>query len=89
MRSSGADAAPCLLADRVALRIEEAAATLGLSEGAFRTHILPACPKVHVGRSVLIPKRLFEQHIEHLAKEETQETQETAEQLLARTEQAI
>ncbi len=74
------------LADRVGLRIEEAANALGLSERAFRDHILPGCPKVYAGRSVVIPRRLFEQHIERLAKEEAQETQETAAQLLARTE---
>ena len=75
------------LADRVGLRIEEAAAALGLSERAFRDHILPGCPKVYAGRSVVIPKRLFEQHLERLAKGEGQETQETAEELLTRSEQ--
>ena len=70
--------------DRVGLRIEEAAASLGLSKRAFEEHILPRCPKLYVGRAVVIPRKLFEQHIERLAKEEAQETRETAEQLLAR-----
>ncbi len=74
------------LADRVGLRIEEAAASLGLSKRAFEEHILPNCPKVYVGRAVVIPTKLFEQHIESLALKEAQETQETATELLARTE---
>jgi hypothetical protein len=76
------------LADRIGLRIEEAAAALGLSERAFRDHILPRCPKMYAGRSIVIPKRLFEQFIETLALEEQGQIQETAAELLARTEQA-
>ena len=77
------------LADRVGLRIEEAAAALGLSERAFRDHILPGCPKIYAGRSVVIPKKLFERHVERLAQEEEQETQETATELLARVERPL
>ena len=74
------------LAERVGLRIEEAAASMGLSERAFRDHILPRCPKLYAGRAVLIPTRLFKEFIEGLAAEEQQTTQETASELLSRTE---
>ena len=75
------------LQDRLALRPPEAAKALGLSERAFREHVLPRCPKFYAGRAVLIPKHLFQKHIETLATEETQQTDETAAELLARTEQ--
>lgn len=42
------------LADRLALRPKEAAATLGLSERAFRA-LLPSLPHVRAGGAVLIP----------------------------------
>ncbi len=74
------------LADRVGLRIEDAAAAIGLSERAFREHVLPRCPKFYAGRSVVIPKRAFEQFIEGLSQEEREQTAETARELLARTE---
>ena len=74
------------LTQRVGLRIEEAAAALGLSERTFREHILPNCPKLYAGRSVVIPLRAFENHIEGLALEELQQTQQTAAELLADTE---
>ena len=64
---------PLDLTTRIALRIDEAAATMGLSEGAFREHILPACPKLYAGRAVVIPKRLFEHWVEQLALEEAPE----------------
>ncbi len=76
------------LADRVALRIEEAASSIGLSERAFREHILPRCPKVYAGRAVVIPTRPFVAFIEAIAAEEGQETQETAASLLARVDPA-
>ncbi len=75
------------LVDRLALRPAEAAKALGLSERAFREHVLPRCPKFYAGKAVLIPKHLFQTHIETLATEETQQTDETAVELLARTEQ--
>ena len=54
------------LSERTALRIEEAAALVGLSERAFRDHILsdPACPRFFAGKSVRLPRRLFEAYIE-------------------------
>ena len=55
--------------DRLALRIEEAAELLGLSEGAFRQHLLPYCPKFYAGRSVRIPFSLLREFIEELARE--------------------
>ena len=75
------------LVNRLALRPAEAAKALGLSERAFREHVLPRCPKFYAGKAVLIPKHLFQKHIESLATEETQQTGETAVELLARTEQ--
>ncbi len=72
--------------DRIALTIEEAAESVGLSQGAFEDHILPHCPKFHAGRRIVIPKQLFEKYIEKLAVEETEQTEEAAVELLARTE---
>ena len=80
---------PLCLRDRIALRIEEAAETLGLSERAFREHLLPLCPKVYAGRSVVIPRRLFEQFLEQLALAEKQQTEETAGDLLASAESRL
>ncbi len=74
------------LTQRVGLRIEEAAAALGLSERTFRDHILPACPKFYVGRAVVIPVRAFERFVEELANEEQKQTQQTAAGLLANLE---
>lgn len=54
------------LQERAALRIEEAAALVGLSERAFRDHLLPFCPKFRVGRSVRIPVRRFLEFVENL-----------------------
>ncbi len=75
-----------LSVDRIALTIEEAAASVGLSQGAFEDHILPHCLKLHAGRRIVIPKRLLEKHVEKLAIEEAEQTEETAVELLARTE---
>jgi hypothetical protein len=60
------------LAGRLALRPKEAAEALGVSEGAFRTHLLPRCPKFYVGRSLRIPRDQFEQFVGELAQEENQ-----------------
>ena len=70
------------LADRLALRIEEAAASIGLSEGAFSAHILPRCPKLYAGRAVVIPKRLFERFLETCALEEGKVVGDSVEDLL-------
>lgn len=70
------------LSDRIAVRIDEAAALVGLSENAFRDHLLPACPKVYAGRAVLIPLRSFQAFIEGLALGEACETKATADELL-------
>lgn len=79
------DASLCL-GDRLALRIEEAAEAIGLSERAFREHLLPRCPKLYAGRSVVIPKVLFERFLEELATEEQASNEETAVELLASLE---
>jgi hypothetical protein len=74
------------LDERLGLRIDEAAASIGLSKRAFEEHILPRCPKFYAGRAVVIPKRPFERFIEALALEEQQQTQETAAELLHRVD---
>ena len=74
------------LADRLALRIEEAAETIGLSEGAFRQHVLPRCPKLYAGRAVIIPKRLFELFLEECALEGGREVGESVEELFRQVE---
>ena len=71
------------LTTRIALRIDEAAATMGLSEGAFREHILPGCPKLYAGRAVLIPRDLLVRFIGELATKEGAETETAAELLSA------
>lgn len=61
------------LGDRVALRIGEAAALVGLSERSFRDHVLsdPDCPRFYAGKSIRLPRRLFERYIEKLASADT------------------
>ena len=78
--------APLCLRDRIALSIEEAAKTIGLSERAFREHLLPQCPKIYAGRSVVIPRRLFEKFLEELALDDRRQTESTAADLLASVE---
>ena len=62
--------APLRLRDRLALRIEEAAETLGMSVGAFREHLLPSCPKIRAGRGVLIPVEPFRKYLELRAEQD-------------------
>ena len=62
------------LGGRLALRLNEAAEALGVSEGAFRAHLLPRCPKFYVGRSLRIPRDLFERFVGELAQEEDQDS---------------
>lgn len=69
---------------RLALTISEAAEAVGLSEGAFRAHLLARCPKWYAGRSVRIPCRGFELFVEGLAERETSEGSRTARDLLDR-----
>ena len=61
------------LSERLGLRIEEAAQLVGLSTRAFRDHILadPKCPRFFCGRSLRIPRRLFERYIEQRALADT------------------
>ena len=71
------------LSERIALTIEEAAALIGVSENTFRAYIYPHCPKLWVGRRVLIPRRRFEKFIEGLALDEEDGTAATAAELLS------
>ena len=59
-------AAAIPLPERIALRVEEAAALVGLSQRSFRDHFLsdPACPRFYAGRSVRLPRQLLEKYIE-------------------------
>ena len=79
---------PLPLWERIGLRIPEAAAMIGVSPGAFRTHVLsdPRCPRVYLGTAVVLPRRKFEQYLEALAGDEMEESKETAQELLARIE---
>ncbi len=77
---------PLQLRDRIALRISEAAAMVGLSEGAFRDHWLRECPKAYAGRALVIPRRAFEDWLERRALEETEPVGGTVDELLARVE---
>ena len=63
---------------RLALTIPEAAASLGISETAFRDHLFAGCPKFHAGRAVRVPLRRFEKYVSGLADSED----DTAEGLL-------
>ena len=72
------------LTDRLALRPAEAAELIGLSEGAFRTHLMHRCPKFYAGRSVRIPLRLFEQFLEDLSSEEEGDQEMSSKRLLDR-----
>jgi excisionase family DNA binding protein len=58
---------------KMALSIEEAAATLSLSRDTFERHVVPQLRVVRVGRRLLVPVRVLEQWLE----------QEAAEPLLA------
>ena len=64
---------PPRLCDQVALRIEEAASLVGLSERSFRDHVLadPDCPRFYAGKSIRLPRRLFEKYIEKRASADT------------------
>jgi hypothetical protein len=68
----------------LAVTVPEAAALLGLSEGAFRTYLLPDCPKLYIGRSVRIPLRGLTQFVEERAQAESQHQRESAAELMAR-----
>jgi hypothetical protein len=70
---------------KVALTVEEAAMLIGVSERSFRDHLFVHCPKLYVGRSVRIPRRLFEKYVEELAQEEREHGRATAADLLDRT----
>lgn len=58
------------IGERLALRIEEAAELVGLSERSFRDHLLadPGCPRIYIGKSVRIPRRLFAEYLESRAR---------------------
>jgi hypothetical protein len=77
---------PLCLCDRIALRVPEAAAMVGLSEGAFREHLLPHCPKLYAGRALVIPRRPFEDWLERRALEAAEPVGESVEELLAQVD---
>ena len=66
---SRSKATPVDLSSRLALRIPEAAAVLGLSEGCFR-QVLPEIAKVHAGKAVLIPVKALEDWLRKQAQSE-------------------
>ena len=68
----------------LAVTVSEAAALLSLSEGAFRTYLLPGCPKFYIGRSVRIPLGGLTRFVEELAQAESHQQREPAAELLAR-----
>ena len=78
--------APLHLRDRIALRISEAAAMVGLSEGAFRDHWLRECPKVYAGRALVIPRRPFEDWLERRALEESELVDDNVDGLFAQVD---
>jgi excisionase family DNA binding protein len=49
---------------KMALSIEEAAATLSLSRDTFERHVVPQLRVVRVGRRLLVPVRELEQWLE-------------------------
>lgn len=75
---------PLRLCDRVALCIDEAARAIGLSEGAFREHLLPRCPKFRAGRSVRIPLTAFKRFLEDLAAHEGESVGDSVDDLFSR-----
>ena len=52
---------------RIALRVEEAAAALGLSRDAFDEHVRPELRLIRRGRLVLVPVRELEAWVEREA----------------------
>ena len=68
----------------LAVTVSEAAALLGLSEGAFRTYLLPDCPRFYIGRSVRIPLGGLTRFVEALAQAESHQQRESATKLLER-----
>ena len=62
---------PIDLDTRLALRISEAAAALGLSEGCFR-RVLPEIEKIYAGKAVLIPVESLKRWMRQKAETEAQ-----------------
>lgn len=54
---------------KMALSIEEAAATLSLSRDTFERHVVPCLRVVRVGRRLLVPVRELEQWLDNEAAE--------------------
>lgn len=54
---------------KMALSIEEAAATMSLSRDTFERHVVPHLRVVRVGRRLLVPVRELEQWLDHEAAE--------------------
>ncbi len=73
--------APLRLRDRLALKVEEAARTLGMSVGSFREHLLPNCPKIRAGRGVRIPLEPFKKYLELRAEQDREDFGDSIEEL--------
>ena len=69
------------ISKRLALRIPEAAAAVGLSEGCFR-QALPEIEKLHVGRAVVIPVVALEKWLLERSHAEKSEVDDIVEELL-------
>ena len=69
------------LGTRLALRIPEAAAVLGLSEGCFRK-VLPEIEKLHAGKAVLIPVASLEKWLRKRAQAEDSADERIVHELL-------
>lgn len=82
-RSGEGATIPIPLSDLLAYRVEEAAALVGLSVGAFRRYLLPRCPKIRLGRSVRIPRDPFRQFLGSL-EDHDEQIRESAREIVAR-----
>ena len=80
-RDGNRAANPVDLANRLALRPKEAAATLGVSEGTFR-NLLPRIPHLRVDRAVLIPVEALRQWLAEEAKAEGDRADRAAAEIL-------
>lgn len=52
---------------RLALTLDEAAASVGVSLKTFRRHVLPHIRVVHVGAARMVPSRELERYLERAA----------------------
>jgi hypothetical protein len=69
------------LSERLALRPSEAAAAIGLSERAFRSH-LPRVPHLRLGGVVVIPVEGFRRWLEEQARVQVDRAEQAAAEIL-------